>query len=78
MASTPYFFNMATISQRFGERVRKIRGKKKMSQLELAQKANIDLTTVNEIEQGDREPKLKTIWKIANALAVDLSDLMDL
>lgn len=72
------FASMATITQRFGERVRKLRIQKKMSQLDLAQKAKLDLTTVNELENGSREPMLKTIWKIANALEVKLPNLMDL
>lgn len=77
MASTPYFCNMATITQRFGERVRKLREQRKMSQLVLAQKAKLDLTTVNEIENGNREPMLRTIWKLANALDVKLPQLFD-
>ncbi len=68
---------MATINERFGERVRKLREQKKISQLTLAQKAKLDLTTINEIENGNRDPMLKTIWKIANALNVKLDKLFD-
>ncbi len=68
---------MATITQRFGQRVKKIREQKRMSQQTLAFKAKLDLTTVNELEQGNREPMLKTIWKIANALDVKMSQLFD-
>lgn len=68
---------MATITQRFGERVRKLREQRRMSQLALAQKAKLDLTTINEIENGNREPMLKTIWKVSNALGVKLSQLFD-
>lgn len=68
---------MATITQRFGQRVKKLREQRKMSQLTLAQKAKLDLTTVNEIENGNREPMLRTIWKISNALEVTLSKLFD-
>lgn len=68
---------MATINERFGERVKKLREKKKMSQLSLAQKAKLDLTTINEIESGNRDPMLRTIWKIANALDVSVSELTD-
>ena len=66
---------MATVNERFGIRVKKIREQKKMSQLELAQKANLDITTINEIENGNRDPLLRTIWKIANALDVSISEL---
>lgn len=68
---------MATISQRFGGRIKKLREKQKMSQLSLAQKAGLDLTTINEIENGNREPMLKTIWKLANALKLSIKDLFD-
>lgn len=86
MASSPYskygiqailFQDMATITERFGSRVRKLREQKKMSQLSVANKANLDLTTVNEIENGNREPMLRTIWKLANALEVKVMDLFD-
>lgn len=69
---------MATINERFGEKVRKLREQKKMSQLALAQKAKLDLTTINEIESGNRDPMLRTIWKISNALEVKLTQLFDL
>jgi len=68
---------MASITQRFGDRVRKLRLQTKLSQLELAQKAQLDLTTINEIENGNREPMLRTIWRIANALNTSISDLFD-
>lgn len=68
---------MATITERFGQKVKKIREQKKMSQMALAQKAGLDLTTINEIEKGNRDPMLKTIWKIANALDIKISQVFD-
>lgn len=68
---------MASITQRFGSRVREIRRKKGMSQQELAVRSKLDLTTVSELESGNREPMLKTIWKISNALDVKMSQLFD-
>jgi len=69
---------MATINTRFGERVRKLREKRGMKQSQLAIKAKLDLTTINEVENGNRDPMLKTIWKIANALDVSISELTNL
>lgn len=63
--------------QKFGKRVRQIRREKKMSQLELSQKAKLDLTTINEIENGNRDPLLGTIEKISNALGVSLTYLFN-
>lgn len=68
---------MATITQRFGARLRKLREQRKMSQLELAQRSKLDLTTISELESGNREPMLRTIWKLSNALDVRLSQLFD-
>ena len=68
---------MASITERFGSRVKKMRLQKKISQLELAQKSKLDLTTINEIENGNREPMLRTIWKISTALGLSLKDLFD-
>ncbi len=68
---------MASISERFGNKVRKLREQRKMSQLELAQKAGLDLTTINEVENGNRDPMLKTIWRISNALDIKISQLFD-
>ncbi len=68
---------MATIIKKFGNNVRKIREQRKMSQLKLAQEAGLDLTTINEIENGNRSPMLKTIEQIANALGVELSQLFN-
>jgi hypothetical protein len=39
--------------------------------------AGADIIIANEIENGNREPMLRTIWRIANALDVSLSDLFD-
>lgn len=68
---------MATITKRFGEKMRKLRKQKEMSQLDLAQKAKIDLTTVSELETGGRNPMLKTIRKVAIALGVPIKDLLN-
>lgn len=66
---------MATINKNFGEKVRKLRKKQGMSQQDLAEKAGLDLTSVNEIENGGRNPMLKTIRKISSALKVSVKDL---
>ena len=68
---------MATLSQRFGENLSKLRNKNKISQLALAEKSKLDLKTVNNLENGVRQPVLKTIWKLANGLGVSMSKLLD-
>ncbi len=77
MACKRYSGKMPTITERFGSRVRKIRKQRKLSQLELSQKSGLDLTTINEIENGNREPMLKTVWRIANALKMKMSEMFE-
>lgn len=68
---------MANVTQRFGSKIKEFRKKRGISQQELAEKSKLDLTTINELESGNREPMLKTIWKIANALEIRMSQLLD-
>ena len=62
---------------RFGKRVREVRKEKGMSQEDLALEIGMDLTSINEIEMGHRSPKLITVKKIAKALGVSSSSLLD-
>jgi transcriptional regulator with XRE-family HTH domain len=68
---------MATLNERFGENLSKLRNKNKISQLALAEKSKLDLKTINNLENGVRQPVLKTIWKLANGLGVSMSKLLD-
>lgn len=67
--------NEVAVKKQFGAKLRQLRGNKSLSQEEVALEAGLDLTTVNEIEMGSRNPSLLTITKVAKALKVDLSDL---
>jgi len=68
---------MVTITQQFGQRVRKLRTEKRMSQLQLSQESGLDLTTINEIENGNREPMLRTISRIAKAFNITISEIFN-
>jgi transcriptional regulator with XRE-family HTH domain len=65
------------VTKKFGERMKQLRKKKELSQEKLALDIEMDLTSVNEIENGHRSPKLITMYKIAQALGVSLSELTD-
>jgi len=56
--------------------IKKLREAKKMSQAELAKKANISQAAVHYIESGQKSPTLKVLTKIAKALEVELEDLI--
>ncbi len=65
------------VKREFGNKVRELRNKNKLSQEDLAGDIGMDLTTVNEIEMGHRDPKLSTIYKISVALGVNIGDLIE-
>jgi transcriptional regulator with XRE-family HTH domain len=57
--------------------IRRIRLEKGLSQEKLARLANIALNTLTKIESGlSKEPTIKTIAKIADALGVPLDELV--
>ncbi len=62
----------------FGERVRAARLKRKLSQKELAKKADIALRTIQNYESGERLPKRReTYTALAQALDIDENLLLD-
>lgn len=66
---------MDTIEKLFGERVRELRLARGLSQEELAFKAGIHRTYLGGIERGKRNPSLKNINAVAQALDITLSEL---
>ncbi|MCL4417348.1 MAG: helix-turn-helix domain-containing protein [Actinobacteria bacterium] len=67
---------MATIYEKFGENVRKLRKERGLSQEKLAEMIKRDPRTVVAIESGKRNPTLNTIHKIAQALKISLLELL--
>ncbi|MEE9569816.1 MAG: helix-turn-helix transcriptional regulator [Candidatus Binatia bacterium] len=64
--------------RRFGERVRELRRRKKLSQEKLALEAGLDRSYVGGVERGDRNVSLVNIGKISKALGVSLHTLLKL
>lgn len=62
---------------KFGERVRKIRKERALSQEELAHKADLHRTYIGMIERAEKNITLLNIEKIANALEVNIKELID-
>ena len=58
-----------------GDTIREIRIKKGITQIELAEAANIAVNSLRLYEQGKRYPKQATLQKIADALGVPASAL---
>jgi len=65
------------MSSKIGEKIRKLRQQKKMSQDRLSKKADLALNTIVKIETGENpNPTLETLQKIAKALDVSLDQLL--
>jgi transcriptional regulator with XRE-family HTH domain len=65
------------LKARFGENVRLLRARAHISQEELASRADVHRTQISLIESGRRLPRIGTVLKLAAALEVDLSTLLD-
>jgi transcriptional regulator with XRE-family HTH domain len=66
------------ILSNFSENLRLQRQKKNLSQEELGNLIGVSGVTIMRYEKGTREPKLETIKKIANALKIPVSDLINI
>ena len=60
----------------FGQSVAKHRRAKGLSQEALAEKADLDRTYLSDIERGVRNPGIKNVILIANALGITPADLL--
>lgn len=67
---------MTDISKQFGKKVREIRVKKKLSQGDIARILKVHRSYVSGIERGVRNPSLKVIERIANALGVNIEKIV--
>lgn len=61
----------------FGKHLKDIRISLKISQEELALKADLDRTYISGIERGLRNVSLINIVKLANALNISLTEMVD-
>ncbi len=61
-----------------GRTIRNLRNKKGVSQDVLSGFAGIARTHLTMIENGDKQANFETLWKIANALEIRPSELVDL
>lgn len=64
------------IEKDIGKKVRWIRKMRRMSQEELATLAELDRSYISEVENGHKNFSIKTLEKIAEALNVDIIDLL--
>ena len=66
--------NSLSLSE-LGNRIREEREKQKLTQEQLAERADIGRRTIQSIELGEKSPSLDTVWRIAVALSVPFEGL---
>ncbi len=64
------------ILDKFGKRVKELRGSLNISQEELAERSGLHRTYIGMIERAEKNITLKNIEKIANGLGVDIVKLL--
>jgi transcriptional regulator with XRE-family HTH domain len=58
-----------------GERIRYLRRKRELNQVELAKIAKVSQSTIAQIESGEKDPSISALERIARALDVHISIL---
>ena len=62
---------------KLGYKIKFERSKLKISQLDLSLKTGLTTRTISRIECGAIDPKLSTLTKIADALSVNITDILN-
>ena len=65
------------IQVRFGRRLRELRTVRKWSQEELAFRSGLHRTYISSVERGQRNVSLEALEKLAGALGISLSQLLE-
>lgn len=68
---------MSNSSKKLGNNIRKIREGKGLMQVDLCKKLEVDRAYMSNIENGKKNPTLLTVEKIAKALNVPASELLE-
>lgn len=74
---SPEDFDRETAGSRIGRRIRAIRQEKGMSRGDLGEKVGLNANRIQQYENGARNPKFELRKKIAEALEVKVSALLD-
>ena len=68
--------NNEKLKRNIGQAIRYYRKKKGLSQYKLAELTNLSTSYISEIETAKKIPSMETLINIANALEVDIWDLL--
>ncbi|WP_243369194.1 helix-turn-helix domain-containing protein [Microvirga solisilvae] len=64
------------VRRKLGENVRLLRLQANLTQQEVADRIGVDRAHVSALEAGTRNPTLLTLWHLALALGVEITDLL--
>lgn len=70
--------NKKILLQKLGNRIKEVREDKELTQQELAAICDFEKSNMSRLEAGNTNPTVYTLHKIATALNVSLSTLLDL
>lgn len=65
-----------SLTQQLGHALRRLRQSKGLNLEDLSRLSGVGIATLSNLENGNRDPKLSTIFRILNALRSDLRDLL--
>jgi len=77
MTIAPTRENFDVVRRQLGANVRRWRGRRGWTQDQLAEQAHISAKFVGEVERGEDNPSLETLWALVCALKIDWTDLLD-
>lgn len=66
-----------SINEKIGIKIKLLRAKAKLSQEKLAELSYMNKNSIGSIERGESKPSIETLEKIANALNIELKELVD-
>jgi len=64
------------LNKQIGKRIRQLREQKNISQQELAVLCDFEKSSMSRIEAGRTNPTIYTLYKISQALAVSVKDII--
>jgi transcriptional regulator with XRE-family HTH domain len=65
------------VADRFGENLRRCRRRVRLSQVEVALRAELHVTQVSLLERGMRRPRIDTLLKLMTAVEATAPELLD-
>lgn len=77
MPIPPVRENFDLVRRTLGANVRRWRTRRGWTQDQLAEQASISAKFVGEVERGEDNPSLETLWSLVSALKIEWRDLLD-